>query len=184
MKSATLKSVLLEVVLYLLGGLLIFGLIQTTLLYAVVDGSSMEPTLHNAERLLVSKLTYRFGDPQRGDVIIFPPPAQYNTGEDFVKRIIGLPGDTVEIKTGGTVYINGQALSEPYVKDPALNPFPETLVPEGSYFVLGDNRNDSLDSRYGFFVSRADIRGKVWLSVWPLSDFGTVSGHLAFVPSG
>src|SRR6266851_10029925 len=113
-----------------------------------IEGTSMEPSLHNQELILVDKWTYLFRPPTRGDVIVFVAPP--NPTQDYIKRIIGLPGDVITIQNT-TVYVNGKALAEPYV-DPQRqgNPytsFTNRIVPDGAYFVLGDNRNGSSDSR-------------------------------------
>ncbi|MBX6394544.1 MAG: signal peptidase I [Alicyclobacillaceae bacterium] len=136
----------------------------------VVDGESMEPTLHNGERLIVDKIVYDFGSPHYGDVVIFRYPA--DPSQDFVKRVIGLPGDRIEIR-GGVVYRNGQPLEEPYTAEAPRAPFGPAVVPPGHVFVLGDNRNHSKDSRdpsvgmvpYGNLIGRADV------IFWPLSRF-------------
>lgn len=137
----------------------------------IVDGSSMEPNLHDEQRILVNKIAYTFSDPQRGDIVVLTPP--FPSENDLIKRIIGLPGDSVEIKDG-KVYINGTALDEPYISDPPAYTFAETVVPEGEYFVLGDNRNDSRDSHFGWTVIRENIHGRAWFAIWPLSDWGSV----------
>ncbi len=139
-----------------------------------VDGQSMENTLHNGDNLIVEKLSYRFNDPERFDIIVFPP---YDTDEYYIKRIIGLPGETVQIDTEGNIYINGEILEEDYGKETIKNPGraidPITLG-EDEYFVLGDNRNNSTDSRSTRVgnVTRDQIIGRAWVRIWPLSDIG------------
>ncbi len=143
-----------------------------------VDGSSMENTLHDGDRLWADKLTYRFSDPQRFDIIIFPP--QYDPDSKYIKRIIGLPGETVSIDEEGHIYIDGEILEEDYGKEVirAENrgslASGEITLGEDEYFVLGDNRNESLDSRYEIVgtVKRSDIFGKAVFRIWPLSGFG------------
>jgi len=171
MNVTNVKSLLLELAGIILVALVIVGISKVTLSYSIVDGTSMDPTLQNEQRLLVNKISYMFGEPQRGDIIVFPPPAQYSYENDFIKRIVGLPGESVEVKADGTVYINDQPLSEPYVVYPKAFPVAKVYVPEGQYYVMGDNRVVSLDSRYGFFVAREDIVGEAWLSIWPLGEF-------------
>jgi len=133
-----------------------------------VDGPSMLPTLHSGERLLVDKLTYRFRDPERGEIIVFRYPA--DPSHHFIKRVIGLPGDHVEIR-GGKVYINGVALEETYTSSPTFGRFTSGVVPEGHYFVLGDNRNNSQDSRSPLvgYVPRNLIVGRALLRYWPIN---------------
>ncbi len=140
----------------------------------VVEGSSMEPNLHNRERLLVNKLVYRFREPERGEVVVFRYPA--NPRRKFIKRVIGLPGDVVEVKDGHVV-LNGVLYEEEYTKDLTFGSFGPKVIPEGHYFVLGDNRNNSDDSRYPDvgFVPRANIVGKAFVTWWPPGKIGLVS---------
>lgn len=140
---------------------------------SVVDGSSMLPGLENSQRLIVSKAAYFFASPQRGDIIIVHPPI--DPQKEYVKRLIGLPEDTVEVKNG-TVYVNGVALNEPYIKAaPTYTMAPVKILPD-HYFVMGDNRNNSYDSHYGWTVTRENIVGEVWLRYWPFSGWGVVHG--------
>jgi len=132
----------------------------------VVRGASMEATLHNNERLIANKIGYRFESPQRSEIIIFKPPL--DTKRNYIKRVIGLPGDKIKI-VNGRVYLNDQELKEPYLKYKSYENMPEIVVPENSYFVLGDNRPNSSDSRYWGFVPRKNIVGKAWIVFWPLN---------------
>ena len=139
-----------------------------------VDGRSMENTLHNGDNLIVEKLSYRFSDPKRFDIIVFPPTGKK---EYYIKRIIGLPGETVQIDEDGNIYINGELLEENYGKETIQNPGraaqPITLG-DDEYFVMGDNRNNSKDSRSEEVgnVKRSQIIGRAWLRIWPLNQFG------------
>lgn len=137
-----------------------------------VDGNSMYPTFHNKEFILTDKISYRFGDPQRGDVVVFHAPEPYTS--DFIKRIVGLPGETVMIR-GGSVYINGQVLTERYLPIELRTEEKATLregvpyvIPEGRYMVFGDNRNFSSDSREWGAITKKSIVGKAWVTYWPL----------------
>ena len=130
----------------------------------IVVGSSMMPSYEDGQRLLVNKVFYRVGQPEMGDVIVFQPPTGRRV--DFIKRIIACPGDTVEIKEG-RVYVNNVAISEPYISSYPSYTMDKKTVPEGEYFVLGDNRNNSNDSHNGWTVTRDSIVGKVWISIWP-----------------
>lgn len=138
-----------------------------------VNGESMLPTLHHGERLLVDKISYRFVEPSRGEIIVFKNPA--DTSEQFVKRVIGLPGDKVAI-IQGVVYINDLPLEEDYTLAPARIGFSSQVVPEGTYFVLGDNRNNSEDSRFGRvgFLPRELIVGRAIWRYWPLNQVNLV----------
>jgi signal peptidase I len=121
--------------------------------------------------LIVSKAAYFFSDPQRGDIIIVHPPI--DPQKEYVKRLIGLPGDTIEIKNK-LVYVNGVALNEPYIKETPYYTMGSFRVPDDSYFVMGDNRNNSFDSHYGWTVTREDIVGEVWLRYWPFTGWGLI----------
>ena len=144
----------------------------------VVNGRSMEPTLQDGDNLIVDKLTYRFSDPKRFDIIVFP--YRYGKNEFYIKRIIGLPGERVRIDASGSIYINGERLEENYGKEVIENPgdvFNEITLGDDEYFVLGDNRNNSSDSRLQYDVGnikRKDIIGKAWLRVYPFNKFGFV----------
>ena len=157
--------------------LVIIGVMYLIITYVgqrtVVVGHSMETTLQDGDNLITDKLTYRFKDPKRYDIIVFP--FKDNTGKLLIKRIIGMPGETVQIKEGH-VYINGMQSDEHYcselIEEPglALNPIE---LQDDEYFVLGDNRNASQDSRYISVgnVKREDIIGRAWLRIWPLNKF-------------
>ncbi|MFP5269889.1 signal peptidase I [Coleofasciculus sp.] len=141
-----------------------------------IPSGSMEPTLQINDRLIIDKISYNFRQPQRGDIVVFSPTdelKQQNFKDAFIKRVIGLPGETVEVK-GGRVYVNGQALREQYIEEePEYSYGPET-VPEGNYLVLGDNRNNSYDSHYWGFVPRKNIIGRAIVRFWPISRVGEV----------
>ncbi|MFC2035672.1 signal peptidase I [Chloroflexota bacterium] len=157
----------------LIAAVIFFGL-QTTIQSFVIYHPSMEPNFVEKQRLLVNKVVYNFHDPERGDVIILRNPS--NPNEDYIKRIIGLPGESVEIKEG-TVYIHKNddtefPLDEPYIAEPPGQAFNGDIIPENEYFVLGDNRNNSVDSRSGWTVLRQNIIGKAWLLIWPPDSWG------------
>jgi signal peptidase I len=123
--------------------------------------------------VLIDKISYLLHSPERGDVIVFVPP---NNERDYIKRVIGLPGDTVEIREG-RVYVNGVALDEPYLKNLINSDMPARTVEEGHYFVMGDNRNNSSDSRSFGAITPQSIVGRAWLVYWPPADWGTVPHH-------
>ncbi|MGL5082580.1 MAG: signal peptidase I [Microcoleaceae cyanobacterium] len=139
-----------------------------------IPSGSMEPTLEVNDRLIIDKLGYRFKEPNRGDIVVFSPPDQLKSQykDAFIKRIIGLPGDTVEVK-GGTVYVNGEALPEDYIAELPHEDWPpagiENVVPADSYLVMGDNRNNSYDSRKWGYVPRENIIGRAILRFWPIN---------------
>ena len=144
-----------------------------------VEGASMENTLHNGDNLIVDKLSYRFHDPERFDIIVFPFQFQDNTY--YIKRIIGLPGETVQIMDDGSIYINGEKLEENYgmevIKPETIGRAEEPIeLGDDEYFVMGDNRNNSSDSRTDMVgnITRENIIGKAWLRIWPVSDFGVL----------
>jgi signal peptidase I len=128
-----------------------------------VDGFSMRPTLEDGEFVLVNKMSYRFGEFSRGDIIVFHFPV--NPAEDLVKRVIGLPGDHVLVENN-TVYVNGQMLNEPYIAQPPLYAG-EWTVADGQLFVLGDNRNNSNDSKDWGLLPEEKVVGKAVLIYWP-----------------
>ena len=142
-----------------------------------VSGSSMETTLSDGDNLLVDKITYRFSEPKRFDIIVFP--FQYDTDTYYIKRIIGMPGETVQIDYDGNIYINGSLLKESYGREVIQNPGraaePITLGKD-EYFVMGDNRNNSSDSRDPSVgnIHRKDIIGRAWVRIWPFSKFGVL----------
>jgi signal peptidase I len=136
-----------------------------------VEGQSMEPSLHNDQRLIIEKLSYRFKSIQRGDIIVLKLPNR--PGPPLIKRVVGLPGETVDIR-GGQVHINGKLLTEPYLNQLTYSSHQRELVPEKSVFVLGDNRGHSSDSR-SFGVVKSDyIVGRAWFCYWPPEDFGFI----------
>lgn len=141
-----------------------------------VSGHSMETTLSDGDNLIVDKISYRFRNPERFEIIVFP--FQYEEHTYYIKRIIGLPGETVQV-IDGYVYINGEVLDENYglevMDDPGIAAEPITLG-EDEYFVLGDNRNHSSDSRDPSVgvLHRDDIMGRAWIRIWPFDKFGVI----------
>ena len=139
----------------------------------LVDGPSMRPTLQSAERLVVNKFIYRFRPPERGEILVFRYPR--DPSRDFIKRVIAGPGDTIEIRDG-RVYVNAALLNEPYILSKTRGNYPLATVPDGHIFVMGDNRNNSEDSRFADvgFVPFDLIKGKAMLVFWPVSQFKTL----------
>lgn len=134
----------------------------------MVEGPSMRPTLVSGERLVVNKFLYRFKSPERGEVVVFRYPR--DPSRDFIKRVIGVPGDTIEIQDG-QVILNGQVLDEPYIFEHTRGNYPAAKVPVGHIFAMGDNRNNSEDSRFKGvgFVPYELIKGKAMVIFWPIS---------------
>lgn len=188
-----MKAALRDIFETLLLTAIIFLIVQSVVKNFKVEGTSMTPTLHNDEFLLVDKAVYwsfnpstvqrvlpdvrptgehervfLFHGPQRGDIIVFRYPR--DTSRDFIKRVIGLPGDVVAIHSGH-VYVNGQALNEPYIMAEPQYTMAPVRVPPGQYFVLGDNRNNSSDSHVWGTVPWNDIIGQALVSYWPLGDW-------------
>ena len=182
------KSFWREVLETVLLTVMIFFLVKGLVANFRILGTSMEPNFHTDQLVLVNKaayfhidinswlklipgvhpdgqnITWLFGGPKRGDVVIFEPPDVVN--EDYIKRVIGLPGDKVEVKNG-KVYVNDVALDEPYIKEAPFSPFPATVVPSGHLFVMGDNRNASRDSRSFGMLSIDLVVGKALMVYWP-----------------
>ena len=141
-----------------------------------VEGNSMYPTLEDKDNLIVEKITYRFKDPQRFDIVVFP--YKYKKHTHYIKRVIGLPGETVLIKDG-KIYIDGEILDEHFceedINDPGRAIEPVTLG-EDEYFVMGDNRNHSSDSRYEDVgnIKKSDLTGRAWVRIFPFKKFGNL----------
>ena len=168
----TLEIVFLALALYLV--------IQYAVQTVHVLGTSMYGTLHDQDLLVASKISYKLHAPQRGDIIIFKPPN--DDARDFIKRVIAVPGDRLRIDKG-TVYINGEVLKEPYLPErwTLNNTWPpdgrEVIVPPDHYFVLGDNRNHSSDSRTFGYIDINEILGKAEVRIWPIGDAGLLNSH-------
>jgi len=154
--------------------LIIFLVIHFTIQNYQVDGSSMESSLHNNEYVLVNKQAYLFQPPARGDVIVFYWPV--DTTKDLIKRVIGLPGDTI-VTTSSTVQVDGVVLHEPYVKVPFNLEGHQWIVPANDYFVMGDNRQFSDDSRDWGFVPKSYIIGKAVIIYWPLGNWQFINTY-------
>ena len=178
-KEGSLSKDVFETIIYIVVVcLVVFLILHFVGQRTVVRGDSMEDTLTDGENLIMDKISYRFSDPKRFDIIIFPGPEEYGEHPYYIKRIIGLPGETVQIKDG-LVYIDGRQLKEDvygitdYIEEAHDAERPITLK-ENEYFCLGDNRPVSYDSRYPEVgpVTRSEIIGKVWIRIWPLNKFG------------
>lgn len=174
-------GVLKEVIHFILYILFVFALTYLIINYVgqrtQVSGSSMETTLHDGDNLIVEKISYRFTDPKRYDVIVFP--FHYKAKTYYIKRIIGLPGETVLIDNQGTIYINGEVLNESYGREVIKNPglaSEEITLADDEYFVMGDNRNYSSDSRDPSVanIKRDEIIGRAWVRIYPFDKIGFI----------
>ena len=151
----------------------IYALVNLTTVRFIVKGPSMEPNFHDGQFLIVSRINYMLGDPQHGDIIVFHFPN--DPSEDYIKRVIGVPGDVVEFR-GGLLYVNNEVQDEPYINEPCTRNCGDRTWTMGAneFFVMGDNRNRSQDSRAFGVVERKYIVGEVVLRYWPPSDWGIV----------
>jgi len=185
-RPSTASSLLRELVeVVVLAVILYFG-ISFAVQAVHVEGLSMFATLDDNDYLIANKIDYRLHAPQRGDIIILRPPT--DNSKDFIKRIIALPGERLLI-SDGIVYINGHKLDEPYLPEAwtTLNNWggPDgEVVPPNDYFVMGDNRNRSQDSRIFGFIGRDRIDGKAWFRIWPLNHLGQIYAQLPVLETG
>ena len=179
-KSSQIKTFIRDTITVLAVAAVIILVLQFVIQKFVVEGSSMNFTLHDGQQLLVNKIVYRFHEPERGDIIVFHPPPEIDE-DDFIKRIIGLPGEKVVIANGKVIIHKADGslmqLDEPYITRPANRDFEGDIIPEGEYFVMGDNRVNSSDSRTGWTLKEEDIIGKAWISVWPIGDWGLIANY-------
>lgn len=166
------KRILRDVVETAIFTLAIFFLVRSTVQTYRIDGDSMEPNFEPSQLLLVNKLAFLFSEPTYGDVIVFSHPD--GSGADIIKRVVGVPGDTIEIRQGD-LYINNLPTAEPYATWPANYDSPPVRVGTGDLYVLGDNRADSADSHAWGSLSQALVIGKAWLSLWPLETAALVT---------
>ena len=199
------RTIIRDIVEVLLLALAIYVVIAFALQTVRVEGESMVPTLQNGDLLFANKISYHFHGPDRGDIVVLEPPQSPN--RDFIKRVIGLPGETIEIdgryvdpknpsapprtavKIKEVGQKNWQVLQEPYLPDQKVDPWDEMnnccdssghatsvptplTIPKDQYFVMGDNRNRSSDSRSIGLIPRGNILGKAWIRIWPFSHFG------------
>lgn len=152
----------------------------------VIPTGSMLPTIQLQDRVMVNKFVYLFSDPERGDIVVFDPPTELNASEDYIKRIIGLPGETVEMRDH-KVFVDGKALKEPYLIEPVNYNWGPVTIPEGCVLVLGDNRNQSYDTHKWqdsqgkqIWLNADRIKGKAFLIYWPVDSMGWFNQEVAF----
>lgn len=170
-QKLTVRAIIREVVETAIMTLIIFLLVRLAFQNFRIEGQSMEANLHDGQFLIVNKLVYYLHPPERGDVVVFHSPE--NPNKDFIKRVIGMPGEEVEL-VDGQVYANGVALYETYIHDPTQRSWGPQVVGEFEYFVLGDNRSNSSDSRSWGMLDGNAIIGKAWFSYWPPPYVGPV----------
>lgn len=161
-----------EIIETLLLTFFIFWIVNSLVGRYRIDGNSMNPTLLNGEYLIISNFAYMLDEPERGDIIVFEHP---RSDLNLIKRVIGLPGDTIEVNSG-QVSVNGVPLQEPYIQAPPTYSS-SWVVPADQYFVLGDNRNNSSDSHSWGFLPQENILGKALVVYWPPSDWAKVPHH-------
>ncbi len=170
-ERVSLKAILREVIETAFMTLIIFLLVRVACQNFRIEGHSMEANLHDGQFLIVNKLVYYIHPPERGDVVVFHSPA--NPNKDFIKRVIGLPGEEVEV-VDGVVFIDGVRLDETYLSNRGQRSWGPEVVGEFEYFVMGDNRSNSSDSRSWGMLDGNAIIGKAWVSYWPLRYLGPV----------
>ena len=175
-RSFGIRSWLQDALETLLLAVILFLVINTLTGRYQVHGQSMEPSLHDGQYLIASKVTYWLHPPERGDVVVLQPP-QDQSSVPYIKRLVGLPGDVVEVRDD-RVWVNGVALNEPYISAPPTYAG-SWVVSESEYFVLGDNRNNSSDSHAWGLLPRNHILGKAIFCYWPPESWGTIP-HYAF----
>ena len=172
----SVKAIVREVIETAIMTVVIFLLVRMAFQNFRIEGQSMEANLHHGQFLIVSKLVYYLHPPERGDVVVFHSPQ--NPRKDFIKRVVGLPGEDVEMREGA-VYVNGVRVHETYISNPGNRSWGPEVVGEFEYFVLGDNRANSSDSRSWGMLDGDAIIGKAWVSYWPPRTLGPVP-HYTF----
>lgn len=174
-KPASKTRTVVEWTLVIAGALVAALLIKTFLFQAFfIPSASMEPTLHIGDRVLVNKLSYKFGDIERGDLVVFKRPdiaaEEAAVVRDLIKRVIALPGETVEARDGA-IFINGERLGEDYLPNGTISEnLPSQVVPAGKIWVMGDNRTNSRDSRVLGAIDIDTVHGRAFVRIWPLGD--------------
>ncbi len=173
------KFLILDILQTIVVAMAIFFIVWQLLLQPhKVDGRSMEPTFCNTEMILTDKISYKFREPERYEVIVFQSPTK--GGRELIKRLVGLPGDTVGLQNG-KITVNGEPIDEPYLPSGLATNGSDWLregesrsVPEGQYVAIGDNRDHSEDSRRFGLISREKLRGRVWIRYWPPQSVGII----------
>jgi signal peptidase I len=153
--------------------LVFFLFLQTYIVQGfVIEGACMEPELHSHEKIIVNKMVYDVKEPEVGDVVVFTYPLE--AGKDFIKRVVGVPGDVIEIREG-YLYRNGKMMEEPFVKEYVFGNYGPHKIPRDKFCVMGDNRNNSHDSRAWGLLDRKHIKGRAEVKFWPIDSFGVIA---------
>lgn len=176
-----LKELVKETVSVVLIAFILAMLLRTFVIEGrIIPTGSMLPTLQLQDRVMVNKFIYRFKEPQRGDIVVFRPPDVINANEDYIKRVIGLPGEKVEMKNG-KVYINDKLLNEPYLEEELDYEYGPVVVPENCLLVLGDNRNHNFDSHmWNAWLTKDRLKGKAFMVYWPINHLHLLERGVSF----
>ncbi len=155
-----------------LRALVFFLVLQTYVVQGfVIEGACMEPELHSREKIIVNKMIYRLQEPTAGEVVVFSYPLEHE--KDFIKRVVGVPGDIIEVKEG-YLFRNGKKMNEPFVKEYVFGTYGPQKIPVGKLCVMGDNRNNSHDSRSWGLLDRSMVKGRAEIKFWPLDEFAVI----------
>jgi len=171
-----MMKIIRDITITILIALAMFMGLRSAIEAYTVRSISMTPNINDGDWIIVSKASYFFSDPERGDIIVFDPPEKVHSDYPFIKRVIGLPGDTIEIKNGKTI-INGIPLEEEYLRKAPAYTMAEKYIPVNEYFVFGDNRNNSSDSHSWGAVPRDNMIGKAIITYWPIDEWNTIKHH-------
>ncbi|NLB87972.1 MAG: signal peptidase I [Syntrophomonadaceae bacterium] len=179
--SADIKSFIKEMLTVIVTAFILAMILRTFVVEGrIIPSGSMLPTLQIQDRVLVNKFIYYFKEPQRGEIVVFSPPEAISADQDYIKRVIGLPGETVEIKEG-KVFINDKPLIEPYLPETINYEFGPVVVPENSLLVLGDNRNHSFDSHlWNAWLTQDRLKGKAFMIYWPINHIDLLEREVSF----
>ncbi len=159
-----------------LKALVFFLFLQTYVVQGfVIDGACMEPVLHSNEKIIVNKMIYRVRDPKVGEVVVFTYPLE--PGKDFIKRVVGVPGDVIEIRDG-YLYRNGKMMEEMFVKEYVFGSYGPHRIPRNKLCVMGDNRNNSHDSRAWGLLDRELVKGRAEVKFWPVENFAMITASV------
>ncbi len=179
--NTEIKAFLKEMLTIIITAFILAMILRTFVVEGrIIPSGSMLPTLQIQDRVMVNKFIYYFKEPQRGDVVVFEPPEAIGSEQDYIKRVIGLPGETVEMKEG-QVFVNDKPLTEPYIPEILNYEYGPVVVPEGSLLVLGDNRNHSFDSHlWNAWLTEDHLKGKAFMVYWPIKHINLLERGVSF----